>query len=106
MNMKWWLIILLAGMIVLGSQQKLGQKTARYTFRCSEDKASIEMLNKEANLFTAYKQCVNGECVMESSGPMCIVTETQQPAKQSSPISSYLPIVLIVGGILYWRYRK
>ena len=97
--MKTWLIILALVILTMANQKEI-KKESKFSFRCSEDNTAIEIYNKDTNSFTVWQQC-EGECV-EGDTIHCTVPEQ---AKQASPISP-LPVLLILGGLLYWRYKR
>jgi hypothetical protein len=104
--MKWPIIIILIALVILTmTNQKTGQKESKYSFRCSEDNTAVEMYSLDSDAFTVWQSCTNG-CEIGSQGLMC-TPSPEVPQKQSTPVTSYLPVLLAIGGVyLYSKWRK
>ena len=101
MQRKWVIIIIIIVLVVLmGNSTK---KEGKFSFRCSEDKKSIEMFNRmdDKNKFDIYQDCGEGTCQLQGGSPACIIKESKK-----EEASAFNPTMLIMAAIALFIFLK
>lgn len=96
MQTKWLIIIILV--IIL--MQTTIKKEGKFSSRCSEDRTSIELFNKNTGEFVVIEDCGEGECQMNGI-PRCIQLE----GIRKEAVDFKIPMLLIAG-IIFILIRK
>ncbi len=79
------------------------KKEGKFSFRCSDDKKTIEVYNKVSDKFIEYHDCGAGECRLVGNLPKCFAEEVKQEEPETD--NPFLLIAAIVLLIILWRRR-
>ena len=103
MKMKKWIIILI--LVIMLAQTNL-KKEGNFGIRCSTDKHSIEVYNKDTNKYTDITVCNNNELCKEEQESVKCVPQDQVKKSNFSPLLLIAGILFVILGGKKWIQKR